>query len=321
MLQDSDLIVPWLVLNTIGKWFLGFLLITYASATWLPQRNNPYLLNFVLATLLAAIPPSLLLYSGHLYTSVPSHLCMAQASLVTGCPPMFAIAQLTLVFDTWSELRSLCLHKKHFSRMTFVICIALIAPYFVFGFWSFAAYQATLGSNFTKSEIVPPVQFVYCRASGIPTQNLQQALGFFVLAITAIQVFFEVWVAWMIYSYPCKVQDDPKTWRTNIQFALRVIILGMVQLLTVFMNVLNTNRNVQSEGLKRADELLVSMNALAAFLVIGLQTNVLLTWKYALLRLWAFITRKKPENPDELQPQGYPALDWAFVPTKNYEHA
>ena len=46
---------------------------------------------------------------------------------------------------------------------------------------------------------------------------------------------------------------------------------------------------------------------------------MLQTWKYALVRLWAIITRKEPENPDELQPQGYPVLQWEFVPTRKYE--
>jgi hypothetical protein len=60
-------------------------------------------------------------------------------------------------------------------------------------------------------------------------------------------------------------------------------------------------------------------SSISAIAYVVLQ-NVLQTWKYAALRVWDFVTRKKPENPDELQPQGHPGLDWAFVPSKKFEY-
>ena len=60
MLQDVDIIVPWLAIDISGQWLLVVLLITYACAKWLSQRNNPYLINFVLTMFLGTIPPSLL---------------------------------------------------------------------------------------------------------------------------------------------------------------------------------------------------------------------------------------------------------------------
>lgn len=72
MLQDADIIVPWLALNNTGQWFLLLLLITYASAQQLPQRNNAYLVNFILTTFLGSIPPSLLSVMSSLLNIAPN---------------------------------------------------------------------------------------------------------------------------------------------------------------------------------------------------------------------------------------------------------
>ncbi|KAF8479470.1 hypothetical protein JB92DRAFT_3133564 [Gautieria morchelliformis] len=322
-MQQPDVIVPWLAINTTGQWCLIFLLITYACARWLPQRNNAYLINFMLVVVLSCIPPALLFYTGHLFSDRPSGLCLAQASLVVGAPTMFAVAELALAFDAWSELRSLCTHKVHVSRITFVKCIALIAPYFTMGFWTFADFQASVSdpkwgagtqTPYYGNDTVHSNMNVFCVSPGVLPDKVMAASGIFMVVVTTAQVFLQVWVAWMIYAYPSKVQDDPTAWRTSIQFSLRIMILSLLQLVTEFMTVINGA--VDNANIKYAYQLLVSMNSLAAFLAVGVQSNVLQTWKYAALRVWDFITRKKPENPDELQPQGQPGLDWAFVPKK-----
>lgn len=105
-MQEADLIIPWLALNNTGQWCLLILLVTYASARRLPQRNNAYLINFILTTFLGSIPPSLLLvfmhrgascanlsllrriYSGYQYSPIPYKLFVAQAALMNGVAPM-----------------------------------------------------------------------------------------------------------------------------------------------------------------------------------------------------------------------------------------
>ncbi|KAF8491536.1 hypothetical protein JB92DRAFT_3100490 [Gautieria morchelliformis] len=312
MLQDIDLIVPWLVISNVGQCCLLILLVTYAFAPWLSQRNNVYLLNFILVTFLGCVPPSLLFYTGHLYSDISSGLCLAQATLVVGVPPMLAMVQLALAFDSWSELRSLCVYTGHVSRITFVKCIALIAPYVTLTVWTVAAYKAALSNSLYKADKVASAKYVFCRTPGEPSRNVMLGTSVFMIVLTAIQVFFELWVAWMIYAYPSKEPSDIATWQTTIQFSLRVIIFSMLQLITICLTVMD----IHSDALKRANELLAPMNPVVAFLVIGAQTNVLLTWKYALLRVWDFVTRKKPESQDELQPQGRPGLDWASVPQR-----
>ncbi|KAF8478753.1 hypothetical protein JB92DRAFT_1839392 [Gautieria morchelliformis] len=257
MPPHTALIVPWLVFSITGQWCLVLLLITYACATRLPQRSNPYLVNFIVTTFVATIPTSLLFYTGHLYSAIPSSLCLAQAALVDGVSPMFATAQLALVFDAWSELRSLCIHKGHVSRNTFVKCIALIAPYFAFGSFTFVASLAGLSNEEYKTPLHPPVDFVFCKTHGQLSTILATAYGIFMIILTAIQVLFEVWVAWIIYAYPTKVQGDRSTWRTCIHFALRVITLSMLQLVTVFLIVANGTHN---DIISRVTDMLASMS-------------------------------------------------------------
>lgn len=57
---DHSIVTPWLVFNAIGQGFLAILLITYAAARTLPQRNNACLINLILVTFLGTFPPALL---------------------------------------------------------------------------------------------------------------------------------------------------------------------------------------------------------------------------------------------------------------------
>ena len=37
----------------------------------------------------------------------------------------------------------------------------------------------------------------------------------------------------MIYAFPATVHDDPATWRTSIQFALRIIVYSLLRIIAV----------------------------------------------------------------------------------------
>ncbi|KAF8585776.1 hypothetical protein K439DRAFT_1021994 [Ramaria rubella] len=311
---EVPIIVPWLVLDATGQWCLLVLLVTYASGRHLRQRNNAYLVNLILTSFLTTIPA--MLYSGHQFSSyVPKDLCLAQAVLMDGVAPMFSVAQLMLVFDTWC--RASIPHSRHFPRNAIFLKL-LIAPYFAFGFWTFASYAAAWGDPVVNMNNTGPLTFVYCRNSGSQSSLMRELVGIFIVVIAFFEVILELWVAWMIYAYPSKVQDDPTAWRTNIQFSLRILLLSFVQFLTIILSFvdLKTHNGAQ----KLAYELLDSMAALATFCIIGTQTTILLTWRSWLLVAWNFITRKKPEEPEGLQPQGLPTLDWAYVPRKNFDY-
>jgi len=300
---DAELVTPWLVIHLVGQWALLALLVTYGVVKHLPQRNNPFLINVVLTHFLATIPPALRLYAGVQYSVQPSNeFCLIQASLVDGVSPMFGIAQLALVFDTWSEMRSLCLHKRHITRLPITKYLLILAPYAVMLIWALSSFIVGMESNanhYTGS--------VWCINSSVPSGKLSQTVGEFLFTIAGTQLFFELWVGWMIYSYPTRVQKDPMAWRTTIQFALRIIIFQSLQLIATLLSVVNA-AGVNSPRLKAAYQLLSGMAALATFIAFGTQKSVLKAWKF-----WA---RKTPDDQHEIQPQGYPPLDWADVPRR-----
>jgi hypothetical protein len=64
---ETKIIVPWLVLDLTGQWALLGLLITFAIVKHLPQRRNPFLVNFLLTTFFSTIPPALLSATSHVY--------------------------------------------------------------------------------------------------------------------------------------------------------------------------------------------------------------------------------------------------------------
>ena len=58
---NSDTVIKiWLAFNITGQWCLLALLATFFFVKHLPQRNNPFLINFILTTFLGTIPPALL---------------------------------------------------------------------------------------------------------------------------------------------------------------------------------------------------------------------------------------------------------------------
>ncbi|KAF8586418.1 hypothetical protein K439DRAFT_1631664 [Ramaria rubella] len=95
-----------------GQLSLLALLGTYLFCKDLSGRNNLYLLNFLFTTFLATIPPCLLFYTGQ--QEAPAHwICVLQSVLMDGIAPMFEVALLILVFHTWQNRYSSCVHTPH----------------------------------------------------------------------------------------------------------------------------------------------------------------------------------------------------------------
>ena len=107
----------WLVFDMMGQWSLVALLATFSLLKNIPQRHNPFLINVLITTLLASIPPSFLyatfvslpsfylcsacrVYSGHESRKSPpsDRLCAIQASLVDGMAPMCEKRYSELIF-------------------------------------------------------------------------------------------------------------------------------------------------------------------------------------------------------------------------------
>jgi len=301
---DSAVIVPWLVLDITGQWCLFALLITFAVVHHLPQRTNLFLVNFVLASFLATIPPALLLYAGQQFGLLSQNLCFVQAALVDGVAPLFGVAQLALVFDTWCEVRSVCLRRQHISRKLIVKYLLISAPYMTMGLWTATSFIAAIQSDASTHQ--DPL-YVYCRNHSKASDTVRVAFSFFMGFLGIMELILELWVCWLIYRYPTRVHEDPRTWRTTIQFALRVLLLNLVQFIVIIVIVADIW--IQSQTLKVAYNLLTSMNSLATFLAFGTQKNV--------LRSWIFWRKHKTHAvPIQIDLESHSTLDWSRIPSR-----
>lgn len=296
------IIVPWLVFDLTGQWCLLGLLFTLAIFRHLPQRENPFLVNFILTTFLGTIPPAFLLYAGQLNSTKSNNLCFAQAALMDGIAPMFGVAQLVLVFDTWCELRHMCHKKQHISKVPLAKYLLIFAPYVALWIWTFSSFVAA-----TQSKAQRFSGFVYCIMSSPSSDTLHRYVGVFILIVAVLSIILELWVAWMIYRYPAKAQDDPTAWRTSIQFAIRVLIFSSLQIITVLLSLANITLN--NQPIKLAYEMLTSMNALATFIAFATQKSILKSWKF-----WG---KKTPDDPiAQIEGKLHSRVNWDDIPLR-----
>jgi len=307
----SAITVAWLVMCMIGQWSLFALLVTFASVKSMPQRNNPFLINLILTTFLATIPPCLLFYTGH-QDGVPPHgLCLVQSVLMDGVAPMFGTALLVLVAHTWSDLKAILRGDTPvtFKHTAFRFSL-IMAPYIVMASWCTASTVAALKPS-ARLELS---QFVYCAnnsSSGIPVRQYD---GFFMITIGILELFFIVWIAcivftplkfWRLQRSEMPITTSP-SYHANVKIYIRIAIFSALQLTPILLALLNSNRHLNSHPLKQATQALESMNAIATFLVFGTQKDVLEVWCF-----WRSSTELVPNKHTEQEIK----CDWDSVGT------
>ncbi|KIJ52247.1 hypothetical protein M422DRAFT_776360 [Sphaerobolus stellatus SS14] len=306
---DQKIIVPSLIFNILGQVCLFILLITYIVGRSLPQRNNPYLVNMVVVSLLAAIPPALLFYSGYQYKPMPPALCLTQGVLVDGLLPMMFVGKLALVLDNWSELRHLALGNRHFTQIPIIKRLVLPLPYVFLVLINIVSAVAAVHypGNLHGEKVA---SFLYCTNLGRFSTTVRAVVTYFLGIISVIHVFFEVWIVWIIYAYPIKTKTEGTVWRTTIQFAIRLLFLSGFQVIATLISLADSHMN--AGPMKLTYELLTSMSALAVFIAFGTQKVILLTWKEWSCAGWRFIRRggRRQKETDLPQPHGLPTLDW-----------
>jgi len=267
----------WLIFDVAGQWSLLLLLFIFAFIKDIPQRDNPFLINVLLTTLLGSIPPSLLLYGGN--KSSPSNsLCFAQAALVDGVPPLFIVAQMALAFDSWSELGFLILGKRRLTREGPIMWTLLIIPYFAMWIWVFSSFIAAAESKASHN-----ANFAFCENISSASDAVRRYVGVFALVFVALQTMLYIAIIAQLAAY--RENKSPKyqlAMKDTRLFAIRVIVLGSLQLLGTVLSVANIA--AKSLTLKAAYDLLTSMEPLALTITIGTQKGVLQAGKCFFLR-------------------------------------
>jgi len=275
----TALAVTWLTMDIIGLASLLLLLVTFFCVKTLPQRNNPFLINLILTTFLATIPPCMLLIAGQQYDDPPHVLCLVQSVLMDGVAPMYGTALVMLVFHTWADLQA---HLNGVTPITMryatVKYTLLLLPYIMMISWITASTVAAL----QPSEDLQLSVFVYCANSSTAGALVRQNIGYFMIACGAVEIVFDVWIARITFPFFMVWRSNISTtpyYKAHIQIYVRILIFSLLQLTPILLALLETNHKWESVPFKQATQLLESMDAVAMFLVFGTQKDVLKAWK------------------------------------------
>jgi len=275
--------ITWITFALVGQFSMLLLLGTFLFVKSLPQRKNPFLINFLLTTFLATIPPCLLFYTGH-QDGVPPHwLCLVQAVLMDGVAPMFGVALVVLVIHTWGDLRAILWGKKVFTTQSVVVkWLLLSVPYIVLISWCAASLVAAL----QQSADLQLLAFVYCSNNSHQGSSVRQHVGYIMIMCGIIELSFEVLLGSILLTPFKYYRSHPSaksssSYHANVQISIRILIFSALQLTPVILSLLNSKlMGWNSFGLKQATQIVESMDAFATFLVFGTQKDVLRAWKF-----------------------------------------
>jgi len=270
--------ILWLTFAILGALCLLVVLFTFAFVKSLPQRKNAFLINFLLTTFLAQIPPILLFITGQLNESPPEYLCLVQNVLMDGVGPMFGIALVELVFHTWIDLRAMFLGKVSVTvKFPSLRVLLLMGPYIAMVSWCIASLAASMQ---TPAQL-GLTQIVYCANNSVLGTRVRRFVGFFMFIFGLIEFSIEACIGRLIYIHLSRTARKTcgKSYLVSYHFALRVFVFCLLQLVPIILAALNSWFRLNSPPLKDATHILESMNALVTFLVFGTSNDLLRTWR------------------------------------------
>ncbi|KIJ52235.1 hypothetical protein M422DRAFT_776352 [Sphaerobolus stellatus SS14] len=254
----------------LGNAVMFLLLITLWVCKQLPQRNNPFLINVLITTYIATLPPMLLLFSGHFNHAPPMTLCLIQAILLNGLAPMFGTAMLILVINTWFDLRAkLQGDSSALIQIRWLRVLFLVLPYLSFLAWSSGALAIIL-----VSPINLVVQLAWCVSLTPLSQQFLRYVGFYMPGLTIVELIIEAFIARMVIKYR---QNAVPTGKKLIDCTLftRLLVFSIIQAFNIGLGVILSIRRVQINDTFIVIE---AMNALATFLVFGTSKSILEAW-------------------------------------------
>lgn len=277
---------------------------------------------------LTSIPPNLMLYVGRVLTeTVPANLCLAQMAMMDTVPTLVFLVVAILALDNLVELCHLCLRSRHFTRQATVYSILLVFPYFLIAMLTIWSYMTVISDDKFAFERTQRLHWVWCRTDNPGSHFMVQPAMKILALITAVVNFcLEVGVVVMIYVFPIKEERDVTAWRTTSSFALRSTFVFFVQLVTIILSAAQAAPSKRPDGTdninfpyKIAFEMIISLNGILVFLIIGTQKVILRKWASWAVLIWHKICRtpEEQEGPDSPQPFGLPSWQ-QFSPGTSY---
>ncbi|KAF8585789.1 hypothetical protein K439DRAFT_1660100 [Ramaria rubella] len=280
--------------DVLGLAAILLLLMTVLFVKSLPQKENPFFVNFLLATLFTQIPPSLLFLTGHLGREPPEWLCSAQSILMDGVSPMGGAAWAVVVLYTWTDLKTSLRGEIILGIASpFARSSLLMVPYVAFLAWCLASLAARiLCLHICAALATPPqwqfAQLVFCANESTLGVRVRHSISIYLLVIGLIQFYLEILIGRLIYKYWNTIQAP----RTSFHFSLRVLVFCITQGVAVLFSIINLVILPNDFLMKQITQVLVSTNAFWIFMVFGTQAHVLRAWKF-----WD--RRKTPTPPSD----------------------
>jgi len=154
----------------------------------------------------------------------------------------------------------------------------LIIPYFAMWIWVFSSFIAAAESKASHN-----ANFAFCENISSASDAVRRYVGVFALVFVALQTMLYIAIIAQLAAY--RENKSPKyqlAMKDTRLFAIRVIVLGSLQLLGTVLSVANIA--AKSLTLKAAYDLLTSMEPLALTITIGTQKGVLQAGKCFFLR-------------------------------------
>jgi len=274
--------ILWIAFFMLGQGTLFILLCTLLFVRSLRARQNPFLINLLVVTFLSTFPPTLLFITGHSNNNSPKKLCLTQAALMDGLFPMITVAFTMLILKTWADIRTAVSHKRCLTtRFPWLKWVMLLGPYSTLLSWSMASLAAALLEPANMQQI----ELVYCANNTVTGQRVRDGVGFFVLGVGFIVVFFELWICRLINMHsPGSAQRvSTEMYHANYHLAVRIFVFSVLSVAPILLSLLETLQLVTHNFLPRiklATQIAKSLVPFATFLVFGTQREVLCAWLF-----------------------------------------
>jgi len=282
-LRQQKLLDIWLALEVAGLCLLPLALITVAFAS--SVRRNPTVTNLLVTWTISAFGSCLLFLAHQQSGPEPSKgLCIFQSSLIYASVPLCATSALGLVLNLWFTLRSaLSPRRGGSSLIRWRMPLLIASPYFIgmIFFIAAIALQAQFPATVTRNR-----KFFYCSMDG----RFGVAVAGFSALLVQFVIFFEVWVAILMYRHWIRVRDNEhKADGIKLSMVIRIgvfslygVVAGTVSLITIW------------DPNNAFSYMFLATVPLASFLVFSTQRDIINVWCF-----WRKKTEVPPQVPEK----------------------
>ncbi|KAL7285451.1 hypothetical protein PYCCODRAFT_1467115 [Trametes coccinea BRFM310] len=271
---DLEALTPvFLTIHLVG----GHIGLPLLVATFLfskTAKRHPAVINFCVTWILYSIVYCLLLYGGRdLQEHPPYELCLAQAAMNYAAPPMAVVAGLGVVLQIWTTFREPWKEERLANIPRWLQLLAIISPpYLVFIAFAFAGgYYGIKNPHWVTVK-----NGLYCGLMHGKFEMLAVPIfcGVFILCIIGVELAtFVRWLKGRHFIKKVCPLVEPK--KPSLSPWCRAALFLVYATLTLSACIMDLRQDMNTFAY-----MIQAALPLAAFLVFGLQKDVILVWVF-----------------------------------------